>query len=182
MFGTGIRARTLAVCALAGAVPISDAHASRRSLADGSRGDWPRVLIHDPPTRWALYGALQGAARWLERPGCRGLFTAFRDRRGRPLAEKLSDFGVDPGGYLKLIVFADGRDLASCRRGSVLAVTMPGSRVVFVCGREFTRAWSRHSRHATAVPLHEALHSLGLAEDPPTSAEIDAEVLRRCGP
>ena len=158
------------------------AHASRRSPAGGGRDDWPRVLIQDPPTRWALYGALQGAARWLERPDCQTLFASFRDRRGRPLAERLGDFGVEPVGYLKLIVFADGRDLASCRRGSVLAVTMPGSRVVYVCGREFTRAWSRRSRHATAVPVHEALHSLGLAEDPPTSAEIDAEVLRRCGP
>jgi hypothetical protein len=182
MFGAEIRARTLVVCALAGAVATPHVHASKRSPGAGGRGDWPRVLIHDPATRWALYGALGRAARWLEQPGCRGLFTAFRDPRGRPLAERLSDFGVEPGGYLKLIVFADGRDLASCRRGSVLAVTMPGSRVVFVCGREFTRAWSRQSRHAAAVPLHEALHSLGLAEDPPTSAEIDAEVLRRCGP
>src|SRR5688572_11818212 len=120
MFGADIRARTLAVCALAGAVAIPHAHASRRSPADGGPRDWPRVLIHDPSTRWALYGALQGAARWLERPDCRALFTAFRDPRGRPLAEKLSDFGVEPGAYLKLIVFADGPPPASCRRGSVL--------------------------------------------------------------
>lgn len=182
MFGAEIRARTLAVCALAGAVGIPQAHASRRSPATGGPRDWPRVLIQDPPTRWALYGALQRAARWLERPECRTLFAAFRDAQGRLLADRLGDFGMEPDAYLKLIVFADGRDLASCRRGSVLAVTMPGSRVVYVCGREFTRAWTRHSRHASAVPVHEALHSLGLAEDPPTSAEIDAEVLRRCGP
>jgi hypothetical protein len=182
MFGAEIRARTLAVCALAGAAAIPRAESSGRPPAAGGPRDWPRVLIQDPPTRWALYGALQGATRWLERPGCRALFAAFRDARGRPLAEKLGDLRVGPEGYLKLIVFADGRHLASCRRGSVLAVTTPGSRVVFVCGGEFTRAWSRHSRHATAVPVHEALHSLGLAEDPPTSAEIDAEVLRRCGP
>ena len=182
MHDAGIRTRTLAACLLVGAATIEDVRASG-PLRDGSgRGDWPRVRVQDPPTRWAVYGALDGAARWLERPGCRGVFAAFRDPHGRPLHEKLADFGVGPNDYLRLIMFVDGSHLASCQRGTALAVTSPGSRVVYVCGREFARAWWRRSRHAAAVPLHEALHSLGLGENPPTSAAIDAEVLRRCDP
>jgi hypothetical protein len=182
MWCAQIRPPALAASLVACAVLAPETHASRRAPGGHGRRDWPRVHVQDPDTRWALYGALDRAARWLERPACRAVFAAFRDRQGRSLRERLADFDLEPAEYLRLIVFVEGRDLASCRRGSILAVTAPGSRVVFVCGREFARAWSRQSHHAAVVPLHEALHSLGLAENPPSSAEIDAEVLRRCGP
>jgi hypothetical protein len=34
---------------------------------------------------------------------------------------------------------------------------------------------------AAALIIHEELHSLGLGEDPPTSKEITAKVIERCG-
>ena len=38
------------------------------------------------------------------------------------------------------------------------------------------RAW------AVATLIHEALHTLGLGENPPSSTEITERVLRRCTP
>ena len=61
-----------------------------------------------------------------------------------------------------------------------MAVTAPGSRVVYVCGRAFTEAQSRSAERAELVVLHEALHTLGLGEDPPASPEITRLVGRRC--
>jgi hypothetical protein len=34
---------------------------------------------------------------------------------------------------------------------------------------------------AEAIIIHEALHTLGLREDPPSSREITRRVVKRCG-
>jgi hypothetical protein len=63
-----------------------------------------------------------------------------------------------------------------------MAVTAPGSRVVYVCGRRFAEAQSRSATRAELVVLHEALHTLGLGENPPDSLEITRRVGQRCTP
>ena len=62
------------------------------------------------------------------------------------------------------------------------AVTAPGSRVVYVCGRSFAEAQARSPKRAEMVVLHEALHTLGLGENPPDSGEITRRVGERCAP
>jgi len=43
------------------------------------------------------------------------------------------------------------------------------------------RQVSKNSRHAEAALIHEALHSPGLGENPPSSDYISERVLARCG-
>jgi len=62
-----------------------------------------------------------------------------------------------------------------------LAFTSPGSRLVFVCSRKFADLTFGDWDLARAVVIHEALHSLGLGENPPSSLEITARVRARCG-
>ena len=65
-----------------------------------------------------------------------------------------------------------GGETRSCAKGA-LAVTEPGSRVVRVCGSRLVwRTWQQNSRQVVAALIHEALHTLGLGENPPSSVEI----------
>ena len=61
-----------------------------------------------------------------------------------------------------------------------LAVTEPGSRVVFICPTAFVEAVSGKPEQAEATLIHEMLHSLGLGENPPRSRDITERVLFRC--
>ena len=54
--------------------------------------------------------------------------------------------------------------------------------MVYVCGRAFKDLAERNPERAQAIVIHEALHTLGLGENPPSSAEITARVLARCRP
>jgi len=125
--------------------------------------------------------AVAGASRRLEDPGCRRIFDEFRDGAGAPLQGRLDALGVGPSDYLSLVVFVDGSARRTCRRDDVLAVTTPGSRVVYVCGRVFREAASRQESRAEIAVIHEALHTLGLGENPPDSLEITRRVAERCG-
>jgi hypothetical protein len=169
MYGAIVRQATLAALLLSPAVASAVCSIP-----------WRRVDIADPATRHAFRAALDGATRWLDHPACRAVFSDFEDQAGRPLDRKLAELGLRPREYLQLILFVDGSDLIQCRDGDALAVTSPGSRVVHVCARRFVREWSKNSRQAQAAAVHEALHSLGLGENPPTSAQITSQVLRRC--
>jgi len=77
---------------------------------------------------------------------------------------------------LKIVLFYDGAGQRACARGA-LAVTAPGSRVVFLCPR-FQR---QTPELRAAVIVHEVLHSKGLKEDRHHSISITEEVFRRCG-
>lgn len=46
----------------------------------------------------------------------------------------------------------------------------------------FKRHLARRADEARAVLIHEALHTLGRGEDPPSAREIQKRVLARCGP
>jgi hypothetical protein len=123
-----------------------------------------------------------GARLRLEHTECQRLFTEFSNASGRPLQEALDALEQTGPGYLGLILFADASARPHCKAGRSFAFTMPGSRVVFVCGPQFANAVDQNAAKAEAFVIHEMLHSLGLGENPPTSEEITARVLARCHP
>jgi hypothetical protein len=71
-------------------------------------------------------------------------------------------------------------DTRACATGA-LAVTEPGRRVVRVCRGRLEWTWQQNPRHVIAGLIHEALHTLGLGESRPSSADITSLVLERCG-
>lgn len=163
---------------LASIPPPSDGHAPR---VRNNETYVNRILIADPAVARAVGEALQEAWRQLEEPRCQALLTEFSDGRGRPLASNLPEDAASLQTHLARIVFVDGSDTKLCARGA-LAVTEPGSRVVRVCGgRLVWRTWRQNSRQIVAAFIHEALHTLGLGENPPSSVEIQLRVLKRCG-
>jgi hypothetical protein len=128
----------------------------------------------------ALHWAVVGAHRRLEQPACQRLFAEFTDASNRTLQENLDALGETGASYLGLIRFADGTDRPRCKKGDALAFTRPGSHVVYVCGRPFKNLVDRSPTTAQAIVIHEALHTLGLGENPPSSADITATVMARC--
>jgi hypothetical protein len=124
--------------------------------------------------------ALAGAVHRLKSDQCRLIFSDFRDGAGSSLQDRLDRLGVEARDYLSLVVFADGHGHRSCRGTDVMAVTAPGSRVVRICGPRFSQAHARSPERAELVVLHEALHTLGLGENPPDSLEITRRVGERC--
>jgi hypothetical protein len=140
------------------------------------------VYVRDVYVRAAVRRALTDAASWLAHPSCQGLLSEFSDGRGRPLTERLAEAGGDVERYLGLLVFYDGFDSPTCTRGGVLAFTSPGSRVVYVCGRDFERACRGDPEQGPSVIIHELLHSLGLPEHPPAPRHITFRVRKACWP
>jgi hypothetical protein len=142
-----------------------------------------RVVIGDSYTATAVRAALEGAAQRLEEPQCHAVFSTseFQDGAGRPLHEKLTALSTDGPRYLGLLLFVDGQATRPCQAAQTLAYTEPGSRVVFVCGRRFQEAWKRNPGFAEAAIIHEALHTLGLGENPPSPQAITATVQSHCG-
>jgi hypothetical protein len=142
---------------------------------------WHRLYISDPFGRLVLERALDGAAVRLKAAECERLFTFYRDRNGRPLAEKLATFEVTTADYLHLVVFSDAGRGDTCQ-GEQYAYTTPGSRVVFMCVSRFMRGWRSNPASAEAALIHEVLHTLGLGENPPSSADISFRVQNACSP
>jgi hypothetical protein len=103
----------------------------------------------------------------------------FSDAAGRPLAQRLDELGFTPQGYLGQVLFENGRALRPCASKKVLAVTNPGSRVVFICP-QFGELAHFDPVEAELILIHEMLHTLGLGESPPSSLEITGRVERRC--
>ena len=141
---------------------------------------WPKVLIDDPVTRDATRRVLDEVARWLGASQCAQLFSEFQDAAGQPLGARLRQLQSTPTDYLHLVYFHDGDLTPACKRDGTLAFTHVGSRVVFVCGRDFARAWHREPREIVATVIHEMLHSLGLGENPPTPRQITYRVQKLC--
>jgi len=138
----------------------------------------PRVLINGVPGAVARR-AVRGARLRLMAPSCARLLSAFADSAGEPLQSRLDELGLSATDYATMVVFAEGSRERACRTRSVLAVTRPGSRVVYLCPRFLETEW-KDPRLAEAVVIHEMLHSLGLGENPPSSAEITRKVLKSC--
>ena len=150
--------------------------------ADNTAEETPfRVAVPHNEVAQAVKRALAGADRLLAEPACQEVLTDFRDASGRTLKEVLDGSDVSARGYLRWIVFSDGRGLKACRNGT-LAVTEPVSRVVFIRPSAFAEAASGHPEEAEAALIHEMLHSLGLGENPPRSRDITERVRLRCEP
>src|SRR5688500_11849722 len=155
--------------------------ASRETRASDD-GFTLRSLMPPGAQHAALRRAVMGARQLLARPECQQVFSEFKDASGRTLQEKLDAQGQTAASYLGLIVFADGARLRHCQDPNIFAVTDPGSRVVYVCGRQFAFVDGNRPSQTEAFLIHEELHSLGLGENPPSSKEITARVLAMCHP
>jgi hypothetical protein len=102
-------------------------------------------------------------------------------RSGRPLTVQLDALGLSAPDYLRRLVFYDGSRHRPCRDPDVHAFTSPGSRIVYVCERQFREKVQRDSGLGGVYVIHELLHSLGLGENPPLPADITRRVVARCG-
>jgi hypothetical protein len=137
------------------------------------------VRITQTATAVTVKQALDGAAKRLERGACRSVLDEFRDAAGRPLREALDRTGATPAGYMRRILFYDGSESPLCQKGA-LAITQPGSHAVRICSEGIRSRYRRDPRYVEAILIHEALHTLGLEENPPSSFEITQRVLARC--
>jgi hypothetical protein len=136
-------------------------------------------MVADPIAANLIGRILDDASRQLGTEHCQTLLTAFRDPAGRMLRARLSVLGTTAHGYLPLIYFRDGIGSEPCARGA-MAFAVPASPVVYVCSPSLERSWQRDPRHVVAGFIHEVLHTLGLGENPPSSADITARVLESC--
>jgi hypothetical protein len=138
----------------------------------------PHTILVTGPAALDITNALRGALRKLENPACQQLLDDFTDREGRPLRENLG--GSTPAEYLARLVVRDGefpKGSRRCASPGASAFTAGGA-AVFVCGTAF-RTQPRGLRQNAFI--HEMLHTLGLRENPPSSAEITRRVAERCG-
>jgi hypothetical protein len=122
--------------------------------------------------------ALRGALRKLENSACQQLLDDFTDREGRPLRDNLGT--LTAAEYLARLLIHDGeipKGSHRCASPGAAAFTAGGA-AVFVCGTNF-RTRGRTFRENALI--HEMLHTLGLRENPPSSAEISRRVAERCG-
>lgn len=154
----------------------------RAEGADVDSGTPSRYAIHIPyeATAGTLRRVLDGARQRLAERRCQEVLDEFSGADGRPLRLRLDELGRSPADYLGLIVFYDGRKHPRCRAKGVVAATQVGSRVVYVCPEELGRRARQYPLWAEATLIHEALHTLGLGENPPSSREITSAVIRRC--
>jgi hypothetical protein len=141
----------------------------------------PRVYLPKAVDVAGVNAALAGARQRLASESCQGLFTEFVGADGRPLAEALDALGQTGASYLGLLSFYNGDGAPRCqqRELSIVAFTTRGSRVVYVCPG-FAGVEHRYSEEAVATLIHEALHTLGLGENPPSSRYIQDRVRARC--
>lgn len=136
------------------------------------------ILVGGPGALDVSRAAHEAVVR-LQRPRCRQVLEDFRDEKGRLVSEKLGP--TTPEAYLASLTFREGevpRGSGRCAVAGAAAFTAGGA-AVFVCETSF-RSLGRGAR-ANAL-IHEMLHTLGLRENPPSSAEITRRVAERCGP
>jgi hypothetical protein len=144
------------------------------------REPWHLIRIPDPLARRATIAALEAASAQLADEDCRKILTDFNDGNGQSLADRLSSVADNVQVYLTMVTFIDDSRHRRCA-GGVLVFTAPGSRVVRVCADELKRIDAQQTDYVVATLIHEILHTLGLRENPPSSREITARVLARCG-
>jgi hypothetical protein len=161
----------LSLAVMAGRVAVGPAAADARELT-------ANVKLKTPYDSARAALAIRAAARRLDDPRCQAILTEFTDPGGRPLRETLEAEGLRPSELLERLFFYEGSRGRCGPR--TLAYTTRRSRVVFVCSVPFTRMWSENRTYVEAVIIHEALHALGLGENPPAPEEITARVLDRC--
>jgi hypothetical protein len=137
-----------------------------------------RAILVTGPAALEITTALRGALRKLDNPACQQLLDDFTDREGRPLRDNLGT--LTAAEYLARLLIHDGeipKGSHRCASPGAAAFTAGGA-AVFVCGTNF-RTRGRTFRENALI--HEMLHTLGLRENPPSSAEISRRVAERCG-
>ncbi len=165
--GRTLRTALLVVLAAAGQAARADDLAA--PLVDRQLGPYVRAQV------------LRAAGRLAQEP-CALVLTDFVDpETGRPLAEKLPSPRDGVPGHVSTLVYRLGPSAGMCADERVNAYTSPGSHVIFICREQFLRRQARAEGVASNILIHESLHSLGLGENPPTPAEIDARIEARCG-
>ena len=137
----------------------------RRGSRPRQRSDPPNARLRQPRDRAFLTSAIRGAARRLGDPRCQELLGELHDRSRRPLREALEAEGVSAPEFLGRLYFYDGTE-SGCG-AQRLAYTVPGYRVVYVCSSRFRDVYQRNTSLAEVAVVHEALHCLGLGENPP---------------
>jgi hypothetical protein len=136
--------------------------------------------VHFPAggeARWVLLAA-DGAVRRLTTPQCQEVLSDFGDADGHSLAERLLAQGHTLQQHLQEVWLLSGSGRAACGKRNTDAFTVPSGRLVFFCPQLFRQHVSRY--HELLI-IHELLHTLGLGENPPSSASITLQVARRCG-
>ena len=140
------------------------------------------VMIANPVIRHRVALALHGAADRLAGSECQKVFREFQDGAGQPLQSKLDAVRQTGAEFLTWLRFTEGDGQPLCAPGAhVAAFTQPGSHVVLVCAAVFGRHSGGDPQAREVLMIHELLHTLGLEENPPSSAEISRGVLARCG-
>jgi len=128
-----------------------------------------------------VHAAVEGAAQRLSKPACQRVLDDFRDDRGDLLSTVLASKEMTHVAFLSSLLFVDAESDGPCQAHTVVAFTRPRERVIRVCASRFTAATLANQKHMEIVIIHELLHALGLGENPPTSAQITAQVMSRCG-
>jgi hypothetical protein len=165
----GLRRSALAVATLA--LSLAGAAARPASLE--------KALVLAGMEGRALERARTQATALLQGEECRKVFSEFTDAEGRTLQDKLDALGQTPAEYLGSVRFLNGEVQPLCRRSTVKMVTTGKSQYVYVCP-QFREYQERRPEVAPILVIHEALHTLGLGENPPTSMEITGRILARC--
>lgn len=161
--------------------PASALHAATSGARDTSpsaaRTTTPpfRIQIGDARLRDSAELALRTASARVAVSRCQDLLSEFADQAGQPLATRLEAVRMSLHEYLRAVYFVDGSTQRACR--GPVAVTRPGSRLVYLCGEAFARL---SPDEAWVIIIHEVLHSLGLGERPPSPAFISFRVRERC--
>ncbi len=154
------------------------------SAAPGQSGEVERISVLGVKNSFLVSAANDAYSLALEKlshPNCQKIFSDFRDAKGRPIQAHLDSLGHTATSFLRILRFANGERLEPCQSRGVLAATTPFSHVVFLCGLQFFQREHEEPDFAAALVIHEMLHSLGLGENPPSSNEITAGVVARCG-
>jgi len=149
-------------------------------ISGSQRNRWHLIRIPDPVARDAAITALESAAARFQKSDCLKVLTDFQTINGFTPAEQLAAWEIDIQTYLTMVTFIDDSRHRLCEKGGMF-FTSPGSRVVRVCVEKF-KLIRHHSRgYLAALFVHEFLHTLGVGESPPSSEEITARVMTRCG-
>jgi hypothetical protein len=127
----------------------------------------------------AVERARKGAVRLLADAECRKIFSEFHDAHGRTIETSLEEWALDPADYLRIVPFVDGTGEPVCHRTDVMLVSTPNVPRIIVCPG-FARVERLRPEEGAIMVIHEELHTLGLGENPPTSAEISRRVRGRC--
>src|SRR5271169_5822388 len=104
---------------------------------DTSRSSRFNVRISHRVTAEIVLRVLNGAHSRLSDERCQRVFSDFSDPSGRPLQTVLDGLGQTAQSYLTLVLFYDGSRVARCSVASNIAVTVTGSRAVYICPAQF---------------------------------------------